>query len=102
MSCPTHPSPKGAQSASVTDVSVIKAIGELLAAAARILDAEVVRRLGGPGLYRRLASILVAFLTFSIVMRVRQRASMAGHRFVITAGEAQRYLSHPPAGWAAP
>ena len=82
--------------------SVIEAIGELLAAAARILDAENIRRLGGPGLYRRLASVLAAFLTFSIVMQVRQRAIFATYRFVDIAGEARRHLSHPATGWAAP
>ena len=103
MCSPTPPFPKDdAKSASVMDVSMIEAIGELLAAVARILDAEAVRRIGGPGLYRRLASILATFLAFSIVVRVRQRASIAGHRFINTRGEAQRHLSHPPAGWAAP
>ncbi|WP_294392974.1 hypothetical protein [uncultured Sphingomonas sp.] len=84
------------------DVSVIKAIGELLAAVAQILDGDAIRRLGGPGLYRRLASVLAAFLTFAIVIRVRQRASIAGRRFVHAVCEARRHLSHPPAGWAAP
>lgn len=81
---------------------VIESIGELLAAAARLLDADAIRRLGGPGLGRRLVSILAAFLTFSIVARVRQRASAAVHRVSDTADEARRYLTHPPAGWAAP
>lgn len=103
MCSPIPPFPKdNVKSASVMEVSVIEAIGELLAAVARVLDARAIRRLGGPGLYRRLASVLAAFLTFSIVVRVRQRASIAGHRFIDTAGEAQRYLSHPPADWAAP
>lgn len=84
------------------DVSVIQALGQILAAAARILDGDAFRRLGGPGLYRRLASVLMAFLTFAIVMRVRQSASIAGRRFLHTVCEAQRHLSHPPAGWAAP
>jgi len=103
MSSPTHPSPKDdGKSASVMDVSVIAKIGELIAAAAQMLDGDAIRRLGGPGLYRRLASILTAFLTFAIVMRVRQRASIATRRFVHAVAEVQRHLSHPPAGWAAP
>lgn len=84
------------------DVSVIQALGQLIAAAARILDGDAFRRLGGPGLYRRLASVLLAFLTFAIVMRLRQRASTAARRFLYTVCEARRHLSHPPAGWAAP
>jgi hypothetical protein len=91
-----------AASASAMDVSVIQALGQLLAAGARILDGDALRRLGGPGLYRRLASVLMAFLTIAIVMRVRQRASAAGRHCVLVAREAQRHLSNPPAGWAAP
>jgi hypothetical protein len=103
MSSPTHPSPKDdGKSASVMDVPVLVAIGELLAAAAQMLDGDAIRRLGGPGLYRRLASVLTAFVTFAMVMLVRQRASIARRSFVHTICEARRHLSHPPAGWAAP
>lgn len=84
------------------DVSVIAAIGKLLAFAARILDGDAIRRLGGPGLYRRLASVFTAFLTSVIIMRVRQRAGITSRRFVHAVAETQRHLSHPPAGWAAP
>lgn len=103
MCSPIHPSPNDdGKSASTMDVSVIRTIGVLLAAVARTLHAQAMRRLGGPGRYRRLASVLAAFVTFSIVMRVRQRASFEGFRFVLTAWGAQRHLRHPPAGWAAP
>ncbi|MEO7468871.1 MAG: hypothetical protein ABIV36_17785 [Sphingobium limneticum] len=88
--------------AALRGVSVFEAIGILLAAAADILGADAVRRLGGPGAYRRLASILVAFAMFGIVAMVRQRVSDAGHRIVGGARTVHRYLSHPPAGWAAP
>jgi hypothetical protein len=103
MSSPTHPSLNDdGKSTSTMDVSVLQGLGQLLAAAARILNSDAFRRLGGPGLYRRVVSVLAAFLTFTIVMRVRQRASIAGRCFLDTVCEARRHLSHPPAGWAAP
>jgi len=103
MSSPIHsPSIDDAASTSAMDMSVIQALGQILAAAARILDGDAFRRLGGPGLYRRVVSVVAAFLTFTIVMRVRQRARIAGRCFLHTVCEARRHLSHPPAGWAAP
>ncbi|WP_294239527.1 hypothetical protein [uncultured Sphingomonas sp.] len=49
MISPIHPSSTdGAASTSAMDVSVLQVLGQLLAAAARILDGDAFRRLGGP------------------------------------------------------
>jgi hypothetical protein len=79
----------------IEGMSVLEMIGELLAAAAQYFD----RRLGGPGVYRRLLSILATFVTVMVMIDVRQRAAILQHRLV-PASKALRHLCCPPSRWA--
>ena len=81
--------------AAIEGMSVIEMIGKLLSAVANYFD----RRLGGPGVSRRLLSILAAFVTVIVRISVRQRAAIFHHRFV-PASRALRHLRCPPSRWA--
>lgn len=93
---PALPDDEAADLAPIEGMSVFEMIGELLAALAGIFE----RRLGGPGAFRRLLSVLAAFVTFMV--RVRQLAVARQVRALASVSPLQRHLSHPPAGWAAP
>lgn len=82
--------------------AVAEALGTVLAAIARILDGEAMLRRGGPGLFRRLASMIAAFIAFVVALVVRQRAIAGNNLATVTGSRALRHLRRPPQGWAAP
>ncbi len=84
--------------AEIEGKSVIEMIGELLAAVARYFD----RRLGGPGILRRLASIVAAFAACSIILLVKLRAVATSTAIASVGKRRSNYLAHPPSAWAAP
>jgi len=92
-----HASNHGAMSDAVVDV-----LGTLLAVVGRILDGKAMLRRGGPGIVRRLASIISAFIAFVVALVVQRRA-IGGQSVVTIAGsKTLRHLRRPPQGWAAP
>lgn len=80
----------------------LKALRKVLAGIYAVIDGELTRHRGGPGILRQLASIVTTFLAITIIMRVRQRAIAVRSDVIIAASTRLRHLSHPPAGWAAP
>lgn len=85
--------------AAIEGMPVWEMIGELLAVAARSVEWQVQRRLGGPGAVRRLLSILTAFATVMTTMAVRQRATIR-HHIPVAASRVVRHLRCPPSRWA--
>lgn len=82
--------------------AVVEVLGKVLAAVASILDGEALLRRGGPGLFRRLASSIAAFIALVIALLVRHHA-IVGRSFVTIIGSRTlRHLRRPPHGWAAP
>ncbi|WP_076743280.1 hypothetical protein [Sphingomonas jeddahensis] len=90
---------EAATMAALEGMSVWEMIGELLALAARSVQWQIQRRLGGPGAVRRLLSILAAFLTVVMTMAVRQRAAIV-HHLPVSASPILRHLRCPPSRWA--
>lgn len=82
--------------------AAIDALGTVLAAIARILDGEAMLRRGGPGIFRRLVSIIAAFIVFVVALVVRQRAIGTRSLATIAGSKTLRHLRRPPQGWAAP
>jgi hypothetical protein len=82
--------------------AVIEALGTVLAAIARIIEFEAMRHRGGPGIVRRLTSIIAAFIAFVVTLVVRQRAIATRSLAMVTASRTLRHLRRPPQGWAAP
>lgn len=82
--------------------AAIEALGTVLAAIGRMLDGEAMRHRGGPGIFRRLASIIAAFIAFVVTLVVRQRAIATRSLATVTASRTLRHLRRPPQGWAAP
>lgn len=85
--------------AAIEGMSVWEMIGELLAVAARSVEWQIQRRLGGPGALRRLLSILAAFVSVMTMMAVRQRAIIL-HHIPVAAFRVLRHLRCPPSRWA--
>ena len=82
--------------------AVTEALGTVLAAIARIVEGEAMRHRGGPGIFRRLASIIAAFIAFMVTLVVRQCAIATHSHATVAASRTLRHLRRPPQGWAAP
>jgi len=81
---------------------VLVAIGAVLAAVVRFIHGQKMRHRGGPGISRRLASIIAAFIAFVVMLVLRQRAIAVRIIATVAASPTLRHLRRPPQGWAAP
>ncbi|ATI57074.1 MAG: hypothetical protein NDI74_09810 [Sphingomonas sp.] len=93
---------EAAAMAAIEGISVWEMIGELLAVAARSVEWQIRRRLGGPGAIRRLASVVAAFIAVIVALVVRQCAVSTRSLATVTGSRTLRHLRRPPQGWAAP
>lgn len=82
--------------------AALEAFGTLLADLARFFAGCGRDWTGGPGIRRRMMSVLVGLLAFTILMLVRFGARTAQDHFHTGRIRWLRHLSRPPAGWAAP
>jgi hypothetical protein len=97
----TFPDQKAESGVSISD-AVIEALGTVLAAVGHILDGEAMRRRGGPGIVRRLASIIAFFVAFAVSLIGRTNAIATQSSAIVTELRALRHLRRPPQCWAAP
>lgn len=82
--------------------ALIEALGTFFAAISHIVWGEAMRHRGGPGIVRRLTSIVAAFISFVVALVVRQRAIATHSLATVAASRMLRHLRRPPQGWAAP
>lgn len=77
-------------------------IGELLAAAADVLDGQAIMRRREPTRVRRILSILFTFLALAASNAVSRLAVARNHYRTSIASLQLRHLRYPPQAWAAP
>lgn len=84
----------------VCDPAQHELLGDVLRAIERFVATREARRRGGPGAVRALLSLFALFTVLVVKVQARRSAfPIVGSGI---ARKARLYLSHPPAGWAAP